>query len=164
MHIHDIRTLYDYNRWANNRILATAVRLPAEQFATASLGDCNLRDALSHTLLAEVIWRMRWQGNPLESMNFPAEFATLEELQTRWQAEAAQLEAFLATLTDADLERPLTYARANGTTETRIFWHLLVHVVNHGTQHRSELALLLTALGYSPGDLDFTVFIRQQGG
>ena len=37
----------------------------------------------------------------------------------------------------------------------------LAHLANHGTQHRSEAAMLLTSYGYSPDDLDLIVFLRE---
>jgi len=37
-----------------------------------------------------------------------------------------------------------------------------VHVVNHGTQHRSESAALLMRFGRSPGDMDFTLYLDQR--
>lgn len=163
MRINDIRTLYAYNTWANGRILGAAAGVPAERFAAAALGACNLRDTLQHILVAESIWRLRWQGIAPESVEFPDDFPTLEALRARWCEEDRQLAAFLDTLGDADLDRPLTYRRGDGQTLTRTLWHLLVHVVNHGTQHRAELALLLTELGHSPGDVDLTVFVREQG-
>jgi uncharacterized damage-inducible protein DinB len=38
----------------------------------------------------------------------------------------------------------------------------MVHVLNHGTQHRSEAAVLLTELGRSPGDLDLVDFLEER--
>jgi len=35
----------------------------------------------------------------------------------------------------------------------------MVHQVNHGTQHRSEVAMILTRCGYSPGWLDFLYYM-----
>jgi uncharacterized damage-inducible protein DinB len=39
---------------------------------------------------------------------------------------------------------------------------MLVHVVNHGTQHRSEAAALLTAAGRSPGELDLINYAEER--
>jgi uncharacterized damage-inducible protein DinB len=45
----------------------------------------------------------------------------------------------------------------------RLLGHLMAHVVNHGTQHRSEAAAILTGLGRSPGDLDLSLFLTERG-
>jgi uncharacterized damage-inducible protein DinB len=70
------------------------------------------------------------------------------------------MQAYLASLRDEDLESHLRYTTDTGIQRDRILWHCLLHVVNHGTQHRSEAAGLLTEYAHSPGDLDFTVFLN----
>jgi uncharacterized damage-inducible protein DinB len=42
-----------------------------------------------------------------------------------------------------------------------ILWQAMLHVLNHGTQHRSEAAAMLTEFNHSPGDIDFMVFLRE---
>ena len=74
------------------------------------------------------------------------------ELLEAWLAEWALLDDYLAGLSDADLDRDL-----DGTP----LWQTMAHLVNHGTQHRSEAAALLTTFGLSPGDLDLIDFAEQ---
>ena len=103
----DIVTLYDYNYWANGRILNAAARVTPEQFiAPAGLSHGSLRGTLVHTLGAEVIWRLRCQeGAAPHAMPVETEFATFEALRVHWQAEEAAMRAFLVTLTDDLLRR-----------------------------------------------------------
>jgi uncharacterized damage-inducible protein DinB len=44
---------------------------------------------------------------------------------------------------------------------TRLLWHILQHIVNHGTHHRSEIGNHLAVLGQSPKDLNFMKFVAR---
>ena len=80
---------------------------------------------------------------------------TVDELRARWETEWSAVDAWLQTLTDG----------AVATLREGVpVWQLLAHVVNHGMQHRSEAAALLTAEGRSPGELDLFDFAEAQGG
>ncbi len=67
----------------------------------------------------------------------------------------------LATLGADDVDRTVAYTR-QGRRYAHPLWTQLSHVVNHGTQHRAEVAAMLTGYGHSPGDLDFSLFMRER--
>ena len=68
---------------------------------------------------------------------------------------------FAEHVTDDQLNRTFSYNNISGRPFTKILWHAMAHVVNHGTQHRSEAAAMLTDFGYSPGDIDFIYFLDE---
>lgn len=162
MHANDIQTLYDYNCWANERILGAAAGVPDEQFASARLGYCGLRDTLVHIFSAERRWRTRWQGLPNTPMLTAEEVPTLQALRDLWAEEQPQMRVYLGTLRDEDLSDTFSYHTAKGRAISSTRWHTMAHMINHGTQHRAELALLLTELGYSPGNIDLNVFVSER--
>ena len=124
----------------------------------------GLRGTLVHALFTEWVWRMRWLGTApdyhyrLKSEEFP----TFAALQTRWMEEEALLMEFVAGLTDKKLKSELEYTSTEGGRHKRVLWETMAHLVNHGTQHRTEAATILTDLGRSPGDIDLIVFINER--
>jgi len=160
MNKQDILTLYKYNQWANAKILNVATNVTQEQYrAPASFPHGGLRGTLVHALFAEWIWRKRWEGTSPTVRLKPEEFPTLEALRARWVEEEKQLMDFVDHLTDEKLNTTFNYTNTSGKPFTRILWHAMAHLVNHGTQHRTEAAALLTELGHSPGDIDLIYFL-----
>ncbi|MBI3359876.1 MAG: DinB family protein [Chloroflexi bacterium] len=160
----DILTLYDYNYWANERVLRAAEKVRAGQFtAPARLSHGSLRGALVHVLAAEVVWRLRCQeGLSPSSLPAASEFPTIESLRSRWRDEEQAMRGYLAGLTDDRLNGVVRYTTTKGVRHENTLWHLLAHVVNHGTQFRAEAAVALTECGHSPGDLDMLAFFRER--
>jgi uncharacterized damage-inducible protein DinB len=159
------RTLYGYNAWANERILESAAHLTGEQFlAGAGASFDSVRDTLVHTLSSQRMWLSRWQGaSPRAALN-PADFPDLATIRARWQQVEQDTRAFVAALDDAALNRVIQYVTTDGAPKARPLWQMMVHQVNHATQHRSEVAMILTQFGHSPGGLDFIRYVDLQKG
>jgi uncharacterized damage-inducible protein DinB len=164
MNKEDIRILYLYNAWSNAKILDAASNITQEQFlAPSSFPHGSLRGTLVHALFAEWVWRNRWEGTPSNVRLKPEEFSTLEPLRARWAGEETKLMEFVANLTDERLHSRIKYISTEGYPHERVVWETMVHLVNHGTQHKTEAAAILTGMGHSPGDIDLVVYLNEAG-
>ncbi|MEO8609446.1 MAG: DinB family protein [Chloroflexota bacterium] len=163
MNIQEIRDMYNYNYWANHRLLNAAAKVTPEQFVAPSAHSfSSLQATLVHTLDVELSWRLVMQGQGFPPSMQAADFPNVDVLQERWQAEEQAMWAYIDSLHDEDLNGILRYHGDAGAVRERLLWQILFHVVNHGMQHRSEAANLLTIYGQSPGEIDFTLFLHER--
>ncbi|MPZ15901.1 MAG: hypothetical protein GEU73_16015 [Chloroflexi bacterium] len=155
--------LFDYNYWARDRLLEQVAKLTeAEYVAPRALDYGSIRGTLVHWLAGECIWLARWLGESPDRLMAEADLPTFEVLRARWATEEQKMQSFLSQLTDEDLARSFRYVSTRTKEEyTNLLWPTMAHLVNHGTQHRSEIALTLTQLGHSPGDLDLIVYLNR---
>ena len=163
MNKQDILTLYRYNQWSTARILNCAAKVTQEQFlAPAAFPHGGLRSTLVHALFAEWIWRNRWEGTSPTTRLKPEDFPDFESLRARWMEEEGKLMAFVDGLTDEKLNSKISYKSTKGEPFERVLWQMMAHVVNHGTQHKTEAAAMLTEFGHSPGDIDMIYYLIEK--
>lgn len=160
MNKQDILLLYKYNQWSTAKILNAASGLTEEQFlASASFPHGGLRGTLVHALFAEWIWRNRWEGTSPKIRLKAEDFPTFDSLRARWLEEEKLLMSFVENLTDEQLNAFFGYTSTEGKSHRRVLWQAMAHLVNHGTQHKTEAAAMLTGYGRSPGDIDLIWYL-----
>jgi uncharacterized damage-inducible protein DinB len=154
--------LYEYNCWANHRILAATGEVSRKLYsARADVSHGSLRGTLVHILAAEWVWRQRCQeGLSPASLLRESEFPNLMKLRSFWEGEEESMRAYLSNLKDEAFDQAVKYITTIGVPFENYLWQILFHLVNHGTQFRSEASVLLIQYGASPGDLDFIASAR----
>ena len=143
-----------HHAWANDRILTLAGEVPdAALRAPASLDYGTAWDTLRHLVDVDWSWREFCIGNDIGDAyvwDFVEGLDDLAGLHAFARADDASLRTYIASLDEDALAEELSMT----PEEHRQRWLILLHLLNHGTQHRTEMARFLTDHGHSPGDLD----------
>jgi uncharacterized damage-inducible protein DinB len=151
--------LYDYNAWANGRILGAAEALaPAEFLRDLGNSFPSVRDTLAHILGAEWIWLRRWLGESPTGLLPATDFPTAASLRDRLDAIERERRTFLEGLAEGRLNQPLAYRDTAGKAHTLPLVYSLQHVVNHGTYQRGQITMMLRLLGAKPVATDLSRF------
>ncbi|MHB8647052.1 MAG: DinB family protein [Thermomicrobiales bacterium] len=155
-----IRIFYGYHTWANARILTACDGLNDAQFiAVGSASFSSIRDTLVHTMWAQWNWLLRWRGEPDPPRFDPAVYPDVSAVRHHWHAIDVETHAFVARVDEAALDGICRYVNSRNEPMAYPLWQQMLHQVNHGTQHRSEVAVILTEYGHSPGWMDFIVYL-----
>lgn len=142
-----------YNSWANRRVGEMLAELEGAELARP------LR-LFSHLLRAERVWLGRIHATPDAALPL-WETDPLERCRERLEANARALEQLVA---DGSVDtEPVTYTTTQGATYTTPVGDILAHVLNHGTHHRGQIALLVREAGRPPLPLDLIFYLRLRG-
>ncbi|HJZ66503.1 MAG TPA: DinB family protein [Blastocatellia bacterium] len=156
----DFDYLYDYNRWANARVLDSASKLTPDQF-TRDLQSSHrsVRDTLVHLLAAEWIWLERWNGTSPKALLDPAEFPTIESIRKRWREVEEGYKKFINQVREESLGEVITYTNTKGEQWAYPLAQMFQHVMNHATYHRGQVTTMLRQLGAEATPLDLLVYM-----
>ncbi len=163
MDANHIREFFDYNRWANARVLSAAAKLSDADFVK-DLGSSfpSVRDTLAHILGAEWVWLQRWRGTSPGALLFAGESPSLAELRSRWAEVEVGQRAILGDLRADVLDQPVDYVNLKGEKHAYPLGHLMVHVVNHSTYHRGQVITLLRQLKAEAASTDYVLYLGQK--
>lgn len=83
-----------------------------------------------------------------------------DSIQTAWPELHQKWLQWAGELSEADATRVLVYKDLKGVERHNQVQQTVLHLVNHGTHHRGQVAGFLRAMGQTPPPLDFIAYVR----
>ncbi len=156
-----VKSLFEYNEWANERLLEAAARADEAYLLrenNPSFG--SLQGILLQILGSHVSWLMKWTGEapPLARLE-PGRIA--DGLRESYAATHKHLRDYIGSLTEDQVEQVMSLLDPQDgewRTWQRPAWQMFLSVGSHAMAHRAEAAMLLTELGASPGEIDYSMW------
>ena len=157
-----IRSLYEHNEWANERLLDASARVSEEELTRVRGPDCgSLQDILMHILASHLVAIATWKMQPPALAKVEPGKA-IEAMRASYERVHAKLRELVDSLTDESLDASMELLNPtkDGVWRTwqRPAWQVALSLGSHAMQHRGEAALILTELGHSPGEIDYSYF------
>ncbi len=135
----------DFMAWADDKMLGAIAKDMPENISV-----------LQHIYLGEMVWIRRVKGDRNVAIQELTPPASVSELQSLWPALHRDWRDIAA---NDDCNRIIEFRRQN-VDITSPMWQIILHLVNHGSYHRGQVAASLRAAGFPPPPTDLMVYYR----
>ncbi len=141
-----MKTLIDhytaYDRWANARFVERLQKEPDELLdRKAPSSFPTLRKTLLHIRDAENAWYCRLSGSP---MTWPAEESDRIDTLLTYSDRFCDL---VLSYDAKELASDRVYHDLRGNAHEQKAWQMIMHCLNHSTQHRGQIITQMRSLG-----------------
>ena len=159
MNANAFRHFYDYHFTENRKMWEHYVMpLSQEQFTQpVDYSYGSVRDQIVHLINADELWFSELSGVASSPPLPPADHDDRKIIRAHWDSVEQMMRAYRADLQDDMLcDQPI-----KEPNEDRVLsvWQVLLHVVNHGTDHRAQLLRLLNDLGVKTLSQDYIFYV-----
>jgi uncharacterized damage-inducible protein DinB len=155
------RHFYEYH-FAENRSLweRYVTQLSAEQWTrAATYSHGSVRDQVAHLISVDDVWFSELRGVEPAAPLPAADGDDRDIVRAHWDDVERRMRAYLAALRDEMLfDTPI---REPEEDQNLVVWQVLLHVVNHGTDHRAQLLRLLNDLGLQTTSQDYIFYVYE---
>lgn len=145
-----VHRLYAHVAWADDAVL--------ESLRQAGNPAGDALELFAHVLGAEHVWLARLRDEPAAVAVWPK--LSVPECAVLARENQVAYAAFLASLSDSDLERTVHYRNSAGAEFGSRVDDILIHVALHGSYHRGQVARALRAGGSIAAPTDYIGFVR----
>ncbi len=153
-----IQTLFKHNLWANKAIFEICSHLSDEQLDSKIIGTYGtIRDTLIHIARAERSYLNRLTKTPPPPRKEGSPPPTLEELNESIRSTGEGLIKIAPTV------QPQNTVEVNWDGEMRFVPSAVIvtQAINHATEHREQIKIMLTQIGIQPPDVDGWTFFDE---
>jgi uncharacterized damage-inducible protein DinB len=141
--------LYQYNAWSNKRVLGA--------LTNQGVNDEKILTLMGHIVAAQFLWLHRIKGLPAAQVKLWGTYSLNELVSLAEEAGRLWLEYVDQT---EDFNRALTYHNYVGDPYVNNVEMIMIHLVNHSSYHRAQIAMLLRQKGFEPINTDFITYDR----
>ena len=147
----ELLSLYEYNEWANERVIRMIRSLPDADYVHEMGGGWpSVRATFVHLAGATDAWAERFSGKDVLELPKESALPKLEDAVTVLLGAEAKHRTHLGSLTREKLGSPFSWKNLSGEIKTAPFWIVVGHVVNHQTYHRGQISSMVRRLGHQP--------------
>lgn len=136
--------LLNYDYWANNIVIKT--------LAENNLMTGKPIELFSHIINAEVLILGRIRN---EEFFDPFKVRSIEKNVELMIAINEEWKKFIRTLEENEFDNIINYTNIRGENVSAKIWEMNMHLINHSTYHRGQIATSLRNLNITPPITDF---------
>jgi uncharacterized damage-inducible protein DinB len=150
------RHLYHYHFAENRKLWDAVLTISDQQFLEPnSYSHGSVRDQIIHLIDVDQVWFSELQGiEPPAALPDDAHDRAI--IRAHWESAEQLVAAYLNRLSDQDLFS--TPIREPAEDRDLIVWQVLIHVINHGTDHRAQILRLLNTYGIATTAQDYIFY------